>query len=531
MPAPALALMTRSLREDVRLFRPHFLRFLFVVFIFAAMTVAHVTSTAFGAPGLQFFRSISLLNFAFITLAAVSYFATAVTEEKEEQTLGLLKMAGIGSFGLLLGKAVPRMLATAVVLGAQVPFTLLAVTLGGVTLDQVVATYLALLAYMTFCASLGLLCSVYCRTSGGASMLTALVLLLLFALPPVIELAVASGVLAGAGTLAAMIDGTEPMRETLIEASPWVRLQNILATSFAGDVWAFQAASHFAVAGLLFAISCIVFEPLTRDGDARWRVALRSRIGNRIPVRNRPSKRAGGSGFAWKEFHFGAGGLKGLTLRQLVYAALAVAAGAFALQFGGALPGTLGATLGDAGALIALAALVGAAIESAAHAARILRDEVRQGTLPTIILTPHAPGEIIRAKLRGGAAILAPAALVLAIAACISPQGVGILAERYLMTRAGWLMFVQLLLLLDLTAYLSLVVRWGALPLAIGLVYVVVPGIGYLLLTPIAASTGTYGSALVVWELVCFPLDVLAGAIILLLMPAIRRRLLALAGQ
>ena len=527
MPVPALALMTRSLREDVRLFRPHFVRFLFVVFIFAAMTVAHVTSSVFGAPGLQFFRSISLLNFAVITLAAVSYFATAVTEEKEEQTLGLLKMAGIGSFGLLLGKAVPRMLATAVVLAAQVPFTLLAVTLGGVTADQVAAVYVALLAYLTFCASLGLGCSLYCRTSAGASIIVGLVLLVLFAIPPVIELAVTSGVLPGAGALAATIDRTESLRRTLIEASPWNRLQEILATSFAGNVWAFQAASHFAAAGILFALSCALFEPLTREADARWRVAL----AKRIPIRSRTSKRASGSGFAWKEFHFGAGGLRGLVLRLLIYTAVAAAAGTFALRFGGALPGAIGATLGDAGAMIALVALGGAAIESATHAARVLRDEVRAGTLPTILLTPHTPGEIVRAKMRGDAAILAPAAVLLAVAACISPGEFGTLLRQLLATRPGWLMFAQFVLLLYLTAWLSLVVRWGALPLAIGLVYVLVPGIGYLLLTPIAASTGTYGSALVVWELVCFPLDVLAGAIILLLTPAIRRRLLALAGQ
>jgi len=47
---------------------------------------------------------VTYLNFCFITLGGVGYFATAITEEKEELTLGLLKMADIGPLTLLLGK-------------------------------------------------------------------------------------------------------------------------------------------------------------------------------------------------------------------------------------------------------------------------------------------------------------------------------------------------------------------------------------------------------------------------------------------
>ena len=80
------------------------------------------------------------------------FFATAITEEKEEGTLGLLKMAGISRVSILLGKSTSRLITAILLFLVQLPFTLLAITLGGVTLGQIFAAYWALLAYMLLVA-------------------------------------------------------------------------------------------------------------------------------------------------------------------------------------------------------------------------------------------------------------------------------------------------------------------------------------------------------------------------------------------
>src|SRR5262249_47455071 len=116
------------------------------------------------------------LNMVLISLAGISFFATAITEEKEEDTLGLLKMAGIDPVGILLGKSTSRLLGAALLLLVQFPFTLLAITLGGVTLGQVLAAYFSLTAYMVLLANVGLLCSVVFQRGGMASIITGLVL-------------------------------------------------------------------------------------------------------------------------------------------------------------------------------------------------------------------------------------------------------------------------------------------------------------------------------------------------------------------
>ena len=92
-----LALMTRGLRFDCRRWQMHALRFLLVGFFLLFLFVAWLSSlTALGsAPGLTFFWSITFTNYAFVTLAGMSFFTSTITEEKEEQTLGLLKMAGV----------------------------------------------------------------------------------------------------------------------------------------------------------------------------------------------------------------------------------------------------------------------------------------------------------------------------------------------------------------------------------------------------------------------------------------------------
>ena len=128
--------------------------------------------------------SSDLLNVALIVLAGISFFATAITEEKEEETLGLLKMAGLNPLGLLLGKSTSRLINTLLLLGVQFPFTLLAVTLGGATVTQIVAGYAALAAFLILTANVGLLASVVFRRGGTASWAVLLFYLIYFVAQP-----------------------------------------------------------------------------------------------------------------------------------------------------------------------------------------------------------------------------------------------------------------------------------------------------------------------------------------------------------
>src|SRR5262245_49373029 len=127
-----LALLIRALRVDARNFRSHLIRVGLLSVILYSLWFSDFMSPLSGAPGLTLFRILAISNAVFVTIFGVGHFASAIAEEKEERTLGLLKMADVGSLSILLGKWAPRMIAMLLLVIVQVPFTLLSVTLGGV---------------------------------------------------------------------------------------------------------------------------------------------------------------------------------------------------------------------------------------------------------------------------------------------------------------------------------------------------------------------------------------------------------------
>src|SRR5262249_13880134 len=123
-----MALLTRALRMDSRQMRNHLFRLAFVSFIYICLLVATFQSSFLGSPGLAFFSQIVWLNVLFVTCAGIGFFSSAITEEKEEDTIGLLQMAGLNHLGILLGKSTSRLIQVVMLLIVQFPFMLLAVT-------------------------------------------------------------------------------------------------------------------------------------------------------------------------------------------------------------------------------------------------------------------------------------------------------------------------------------------------------------------------------------------------------------------
>ena len=92
-----LALLDRSLRLDSRSWPVHLARLTLMVAIYVALVLTFTSRGWFGAPGLRFFRAIIWLNIIFMSLLGIGFFSTAISEEKEEDTLGLMQMAGINT--------------------------------------------------------------------------------------------------------------------------------------------------------------------------------------------------------------------------------------------------------------------------------------------------------------------------------------------------------------------------------------------------------------------------------------------------
>jgi len=122
--------------------------------------------------GARVLGNVVFINCLFIVLAGLSHFASAITEEKEEMTLGLLRMTNLNALSILLGKSTSRVVNALLLLAAQFPFTLLAISLAAWPCGRSCGVLHARRVHH-FMANLALLASVICRRTTGAAVFTA----------------------------------------------------------------------------------------------------------------------------------------------------------------------------------------------------------------------------------------------------------------------------------------------------------------------------------------------------------------------
>jgi ABC-type transport system involved in multi-copper enzyme maturation permease subunit len=455
----SLALLHRALRLDARLLMTHLFRVSFAIAIyFCLLYVQIILGLKLGAPGLKLFETLSFLNLGLITLAGVSFFATAISEEKEEETLGLLKMAGLNPIGILLGKSTSRLLGAILLLLVQFPFTLLAITLGGVTLLQVISAYFSLTAYMILLANVGLFSSVTSRRGSNASSMTVLFLIVYFSCGWVLQTIrlglVNGGVIDPRGGLASLIGN---LAEMAAEASVYTRLSDIMRTGFFGSPVGFQVSSNVGFAIVSFLLAWAGFNHFTRDwrSTASESSARSLRWGTSRVARRRPKK----DPVMWKEFHFITGGWRSFWGRFVAYGALTMAIFWASDRY-------YSYSLVEASQGVAFVMLGVLVLESSLYVSRIFHDEWRDRTLPLLMMLPIATPRLVYSKVVGCLPALLPAIVWLALGCAIMPNGLEEVFKT-LVLPSRWFVALILLLFLTLTAFFSLVVKWGALPLAL----------------------------------------------------------------
>lgn len=460
MTSPLLALFSRSLIEDSRIKMTYAARAGLVLVVGVFMIIAVITSGWRGAPGLNFFTAIVHIQTVFITLAGLSYFASAITEEKEENMLGLLRMTDLDPLSILLGKSTSRLCGALLLLAAQLPFTLLAVTLGGITTRQIIAAYLALGAYTFFLCNLALLASVVSRRSGHAAAIVGAVLgLLWFAASAFMQLAGQSSVGAATSILRTLGAG-------LGKAATSTRLDEVLGTGFDGALVGWQFAFNIGAGLLFFGAAWAVFEHACDRSPAESTASSGAWL-----RRGLPPGRVWGRPLVWKDACFLHGGRGFAAVKFAGYgAALGVF---FAYQWlTGAFSSTgeVVSTLFTASAFAFVAFLV----ELGLAASRMHRVEVQDGTFASLSLLPLSIAELHGAKVQSCHHAVLPVAAWTAItfagglvaAATIETDR---LLAGVVFTFAIVIFYVlpQVMLYFNLVAWLSLKTPRGALPLGI----------------------------------------------------------------
>ena len=472
MKFPILALYERALRVETRSIAMAFARMALPGMVLVSLVPIALMARfgQLGAPGLRFFQSTVWMDFFFVTLAGLSYFASAVAEEKEEMTLGLLRMTGLSPLALLLGKSASRLTGAMLLLGVQVPFTLLAVTLGGIGNQQIAAAYCILLAYTFFLCNLALVWSVACRHTAMAAFVTGASLIAFYALPPALAALMAD---------TAATSGSHAMRAfaapTLVFCNAWAgivpfqSLNRIFSTGASFSPIDAAVIAHVVLGVLLFLLAWAIFDRCTRQ--EKQQVPSRGfAFRRRGPGARVPAAVVGGRAITWKEFRIGAGGWPGLTAKLAIFGLIGAAVACSPL-----ISDTKPTRTYVGNSLMIVSTLL-AALSLAFDSARVFRDEVRWKTLSGLAMLPISVRELVLRKIVGCAAGILPALPVFLVGFAVHPdsfiEGLADVLSGGRSLIFGAMAILQFILFLHLTAFLSLLIKRGALPLAFVIQYV-----------------------------------------------------------
>lgn len=464
-----LALLGRSLRVDARSWQSHLVRFGLMAALFVALILALLSSRRLGAPGMQFFYTIAYLDLCFMTLLGIN-FSTAITEEKEEDTLGLMLMAGISPLGILIGKSGGRLIQAMLLIAVQYPFTLLAITMGGVTQLQVGAVYLALLAYMVLLAGLGALCSTIGSNNRSAASWMIAGLSVYFLIPRLAS-STARWIEQNSWNVGSLKTVCDLLR-SLSHLSVFEQMGWILTTAFGDPEFSWQVISNLAAGIICFGLAWLLFgrfsrqpaaEPMTRGMVAR----------GRSPFRFLAPGRPWSNPFLWKDFYFVSGGLGMIPVRIVFCLVLFVVV----------------AMLNPAPHLISAYQVflsLAVSIDAARVIARSLNDEIRGQTLSSLSMLPQTSLYMVGSKILGALIGWLPGLAIEALVTIGSVQG----RENFhsVCTESiGQFVTTIFILIPHLAALLSVYLRWGAVPLSIAI------SIGsYIFCMILISSTGAF---------------------------------------
>jgi hypothetical protein len=376
------------LNRDARWMTPHLWRAGFLVALFLALWFGSEGITRRTAPGLHVLQSLTTVSAFGLMALAVAGVGSLFRDEWVGNNWDLLELTGIGGFDLLLAKLIPTWLTAASLLMLEIPCFLLCITLGGVSLLQIVAVCWQLTWLFLEASGFTLLTLAFSkkRRNHTEIALEALTVFVIWAgFVGLIDAAVAF-LLSGAnfGWLNYFSD-----------------FRRIFRTGFTGPVITWATLVHAATfAGCLFLSSRklrarmhepheeLTVEEIVPQGEAHR---------TPIPVW-RPSYQLPpitGNAIEWKDYHFTIGGDE-MMWGKWIFLLIAVALVGFVALAGFVDSGIWSAFL----PLVTFLSVLGVVAMFVFTARRLWQQEIRERTIGDLVMLPLTSYDIIRAKLR-----------------------------------------------------------------------------------------------------------------------------------
>ncbi len=399
MRIPNLVLFKHTLRMDNANRQTYIVRFAMIIFMLFSMLQIQTASTfmpGVRAPGLSCFHSLTVINLLFICIYAISLFSSAITEEREANAFSLLLMTGISPFTMLLCKSLGRLMSGLMLILAQLPFTVLAVTLGGISLKQVSATYILLISLMFLLNNLGLLISVVSKKSYTAAAFTVIYLL---------------SYLVGIGLLSQSLEliGFATPAPYLL---PFNRLDEIFSTGFDGYLVDWNSALNFLQGFMFFFLSWFLFNKFAWEEPECAPASLTLRHSKKPFLRFFKISRPWNQAISWKEFYFTMGGRNTIVGSFLAMSIIVIIFGYLEYVASGLKGIKMLESLSN---LLLCTGILVSAIKLIYIASVIFSNDIWDKTIQEIYTIPSTLKDIVLQKIKGAVLILIPSVAFAAI--------------------------------------------------------------------------------------------------------------------
>lgn len=470
------ALMIRTLRQDSRNWQSGAIRASLLIILL--MTLALSQSASRSAGGLTFVWWVLWFSYAAVSIVSAFWFASSIAEEREQRSLGLLRMTNLNGLAILLGKWCPRMALVVMLIGLQFPLALLGVTLGGVTPSQLLAAYVALLAYSLMISSIGMLATVVCNASDRAAGLV-VVCWIGLSLSPWFGSMIVSRMMTYQWISNATGERVFIQLDRIKDFSLWHRMNSILSTQPDVRLWDVQVWGNILFAVLVFAVAWIAFEYLTIYRlEIPAKAAPKDRLSNRLFRSKRAARdnrkgtrflvgRTWSRALAWREFHFNAGGWWTVLTKCAVYGCVPWIVLAIAAATDSPFQNSQRA-VGISWMIVGGLAFMG---ESLFYSNRVFGTDAFEKTLTSVTLLPMSVVQLAWSKVSGFIPALIPSMSFFAIG-CLCTRTDSAEFFDKIMAWQGLFSLSFFLLFLHVTAYFSIHTRGGllvAFALSIGL--------------------------------------------------------------
>ncbi len=394
-----LVLFKHTLRMDNANWHTYVVRLAMIVFMLLSILQIHTTSAfmpGVRAPGLSCFHSLTVINLLFICIYAISLSSSAITEEKEANAFSLLMMTGISPFTMLLSKSLGRLMSGLMLILAQFPFTVLAVTLGGISFKQVFATYILLISLMFLLNNLGLLISVVSKKSYTAATFTVIYLI---------------SYLAGIGLLSKYLElkGFVSLAHYLL---PFNRLGEIFSTGFDGYIVDWNSAINILQGAMFFLLSCFLFNRFAWEEPENAPASLNLRHSKKPFLKFFKISRTWNQAISWKEFYFTVGGCHTIVGSFVVMSMIVTLVGSFEYMNSSEDGIKMLESISD---LLICTGIIVSIVKLIYIASVIFSNDIWENTIQEIYTIPATLKDIILQKIKGAVLILIPSVTFVAI--------------------------------------------------------------------------------------------------------------------